>query len=140
MAEQNGVQAPTSENTAPVIQQAPGSMSQPAPEQQQPGQAGGNIDPTKRPPELQQIYRSLQSDYTKKTQDLSEKEKSWAGEREKYQKIEQQFQDLDKRVKRYAEQERNWQQWTPFLQQVSKEGVMEKVQAILNGQNPAASQ
>jgi len=34
-------------------------------------------DPTKLPPELQQIYKSMQADYTRKMQQLSEERKKW---------------------------------------------------------------
>lgn len=39
-------------------------------------------DLSKLPPEMQNVYKSFQGDYTRKTQELAEMRKSWEGERE----------------------------------------------------------
>jgi len=41
-------------------------------------QSGTGFDPNRLPPELQQIYKSMQADYTRKTQALAEKERQFA--------------------------------------------------------------
>lgn len=59
------------------------------------------IDPSKLPPELQTLYKSMQSDYTRKTTEVSEARKQFEserqkflGEREAFQKFQTEFRDL----------------------------------------------
>jgi hypothetical protein len=54
-------------------------LTQPEPKKEAVG-----FDPTKLSPELQDSYKSMQADYTRKTQELSEQRKSLLDEREKF--------------------------------------------------------
>ena len=47
-------------------------------------EAPTGIDPTKLPPELQAIYKEMQADYTRKTQDLADQRRQNLDEREKW--------------------------------------------------------
>lgn len=91
------------------------------------------LDTSKLTPSQQDAYKQMQGDYTRKTQALSEERKAWETERQRYKETEDKFKDLEQRMARYAEQERLWNQWTPFLQQVSQPGVMEKIRAVMEG-------
>jgi len=53
-------------------------------EPEQPKKEAVGIDPTKLSPELQELYKSMQGDYTRKTQELAEERKSLLAEREKF--------------------------------------------------------
>ncbi len=96
----------------------------------------GNVDPNKLSPELQAIYRNMQGDYTRKSQQLAEERKTWESERARYKDVEDKFKTLEQQVGQYQKQLNGWQQWTPFLQRVSQPGMMERVEAALKGEEP----
>ena len=74
------------EPTGGEVKEFPRLMQPEPPKKETPA----GIDPAKLSPELQELYKSMQADYTRKTQELSEMRKQQLDEREKWlEKISQ---------------------------------------------------
>ena len=144
MAEANGT---PSIGMPTILGGAAGSQTNPQPSiqptQQADGQGDrgfGGVDPAKLPADVKPLYDSMLADYTRKTQEIAKERGSWTEKENKYNTLEQQFKDLNTKVQHYTQQEQIWRQWAPFLQNVSRPGIMEKVQAVLEGREAPQSQ
>lgn len=142
-----GQALPASGTSAPAAASIPASSpsvsTNGTPPSGSPGQSTfnfGSLDPTKLPAEVQEAYKGMVADYTRKSQDLSAQQKEWESERKRYTEIENQFKTLKSQVDNYAKQEQVWKSWTPFLQRINQPGMIEKIQAVLDGQQAGAQQ
>lgn len=122
----------TNANENPVNLGITGSEN--GPQQQTKHTNLGGIDEATLTPDMRKAYESMYGDYTRKTQELSERQKGfekleteWKTER---QKLEQQFKDLNDR---YTKEYQVWQQWAPFLQQINKPEILQQIQALVSG-------
>lgn len=68
------------------------------------------IDPNKLPEDLQKIYKSMQADYTRKTQTLAEMRKEWTAKDQEYA---QKFQNLGALEQEVGQ----WREWYKSLEE-----------------------
>ena len=82
-----------------------------------------SIDPTTLSPELQEIYKSMQAGFTKKTQEFSEKLKL-------YQEKERQWEDGLKKYGAIEEENKKWHAWYQGLQEADSDPDPEPDQTL----------
>lgn len=67
------------------------------------------IDPSTLPPELQQLYKEMQADYTRKAQEVAEQRKGFDTERQRYEETLQQYGGMKQEIEQ-------WRQWYSALE------------------------
>lgn len=85
-----------------------------------------NIDPATLSPELQEIYKSMQAGFTKKTQEFSQRQKDFS-EREK---------KWEEELKRFGAVEAENRKWHEWYQGLQEEDSTQEAQSIQNTELP----
>jgi len=85
-----------------------------------------SIDPETLAPELKQIYKGMQADYTRKTQDV-------AGRRKEFDDRETQFEDKLKEYGAVEQEVKQWRDWYANLEENPDNGTGETKTAATEG-------
>jgi hypothetical protein len=121
-------QGNTGHQTVPTTD---GQGTQQTPAAQPTPQSFWNGDPNQLAPDLQAIYKNMQADYVRKTQEIAARQREYEAQLARARDIEQAYNNL---YGQYQQQLQNWQQWAPTLQRLADPAVWSQVESILTGQ------
>lgn len=79
-----------------------------------------NGDPSKLPAEVQPIYKNLQADYTKKSQEIADQRKQWEAREREYQTLQEQTKGFQTKQQEYEAWQRQWQPWVDAITNLHK--------------------
>ena len=91
-----------------------------------------HVDPTKLPPELQPFYKSMQADYTRKTQEAAEMRRTLEAERKAFEDSQRMFREyLDRTVAKPNEPVNQQTDVASQIRSLREEGRHDEADAIL---------
>lgn len=91
-----------------------------------------HVDPSKLPPELQPFYKSMQADYTRKTQEAAEMRRALESERKSFEDSQRMFREyLDRTVAKPQEQVNQQTDVASQIRNLREEGRHDEADAIL---------
>ena len=90
------------------------------------------IDPSKLPPELQPLYKSMQADYTRKTQEVAELRKSFEAQRQAQDQSQQMFKEyLDRTLSARQEAPNPQANVAQTIRDLQEQGRYDEANALL---------
>ena len=91
-----------------------------------------HVDPSKLPPELQPFYKSMQADYTRKTQEAAEMRRTLESERKSFEDSQRMFREyLDRTVAKPEQQVNQQTDVASQIRNLREEGRHDEADAIL---------
>lgn len=98
-----------------------------------------NINPNELAPELQQLYKSMQADYTRKTQTLAELRKESQAKEQEYMQRLQNYGAMEQEVTQWREWYKSLEDTTKNEDEQAQKAKEEELRAQLSKGEPAAN-